>query len=381
MEDRKRMNRGLVIKIDEDIMSNVTPNVYPFDEEQQWVYFGAVESGGSGFSSCEKNQSTLSKPIEYYCDLVEHVFKAFLASYEKYAKNSDEAAMIRAYSLGNRLKDFLAIVLPYHDQYNLDCWDIQRVQSIDNKLDDYIDALNQASSISCVNCTVHTPILKGGSLAAFGESERMLDLSLGQSEADEEEFFHSDSSFGDFAQSSNDDQSAHNTSSDSYSCDQKLKGLKLLVSSDDTTFCSSDDSEAFLESDLTMGTTFKNKARDNSLRSSSPDVAFLKNTFMYEMADNIQYEMEMSSKPSEVEYVRTSDNVSNSSSVIEESVGGGSEASHGGYDKRRVIKNDIHGEPNQVDVELDVPGSSSTEEVPDEPIAMQANFYYLMDLW
>jgi len=43
-----------------------------------------------------------------------------------------------------------------------------------------------------------------------------------------------------------------------------------------------------------MGTTFKNKARDNSLRSSSPDVAFLKNTFMYEMADNMKWRCHLS---------------------------------------------------------------------------------------
>ncbi len=210
----------------------------------------------------------------------------------------------------------------------------------------------------------------------------MLDLSLGQSEEDEDEFICCDSShaFGDFAQNSHDDQSAHNTSSDTRSSDQRFKGLKLQASADDTTLCSSDDSEVFLEPDLEPGHPSKHETRHTPLRSSSPDVAFLQNTFMYEMADNIQYEMDMSSQSREVEYVST-DNISNTrSSVSEESAWDNSDASRDSCNSI-AIKDEVDEEPNEIDEVVDGPGSSRAEEIPDEPIVMQTNFNDLMSLW
>lgn len=119
------------------------------DQTAEWVEFdNSVDYRASKIINCERRVAVLCKPIGHYCDLAVNVFDAFLSSYEKYTNEGDEFARERAFSLGKRLYNFLNEVLPHHENYNVDCWDIQSVLYIETRLDDCIRVLSETSNMA-----------------------------------------------------------------------------------------------------------------------------------------------------------------------------------------------------------------------------------------
>ena len=114
----------------------------------EWVEFNtSVDYRASKIVNCDSKVAALCKPISHYCDLVVNVFDAFFSFYEKYMNDGDEFARERAFSLGKRLHNFLNEVLPHHESYNVDCWDIHSVLYIETRLGDCIRIIRETSNM------------------------------------------------------------------------------------------------------------------------------------------------------------------------------------------------------------------------------------------